>query len=356
MAERTARRLALLLAREAALVARLADLRAGGAEAGTDADMVKALTRRLFDVRVRRRNLGRNARRAGGLAEESGLDNNSNVIKKVDANAKDEIEREVEEDVEEETEEGAEKGAEEEVVEDVEEEVEEGAGGDPELGGEAWPCSLPTCSSSNPPSRVYCRRCGSPRPVRENAATVALVMHQQRADVEQILGIMHRQRGQEREVPLEKMEEETPSKGKVKEIVESIEKLEVAENKEMSISERKMFPARRLAPRFPPTSSSSYDSSTPSASFASASSSPSNSFTSIKPRVEVEAPVPLLVPSTPSGGVAVRRRGRRVEREEVRRRSSPSPSYPGCTCPSPRGAPRPPTPCTVHPTLHHLLG
>lgn len=354
MVERTARRLALLLAREAALVARLADLRAGGAEAGTDADMVKALTRRLFDVRVRRRNLGRNARRAGGLAEESGLDNNSNVIKKVDANAKDEIEREVEEDVEEETEEGAEKGAEEEVVEDVEEEVEEGAGGDPELGGEAWPCSLPTCSSSNPPSRVYCRRCGSPRPVRENAATVALVMHQQRADVEQILGIMHRQRGQEREAPLEKMEEETPSKGKVKEIVESIEKLEVAENKEMSISERKMFPARRLAPRFP--TSSSYDSSTPSASFASASSSPSNSFTSIKPRVEVEAPVPLLVPSTPSGGVAVRRRGRRVEREEVRRRSSPSPSYPGCTCPSPRGAPRPPTPCTVHPTLHHLLG
>ena len=67
-------------------------------------------------------------------------------------------------------------------------------------------------------------------------------MHQQRADVEQILGIMHRQRGQEREAPLEKMEEETPSKGKVKEIVESIEKLEVAENKEMSISERKMFP------------------------------------------------------------------------------------------------------------------
>ena len=86
------------------------------------------------------------------------MDNNSNVIKKVDANAKDEIEREVEEDVEQETEEGAEKGAEEEVVEDVEEEVEEGAGGDPELGGEAWPCSLPTCSSSNPPSRVYCRR------------------------------------------------------------------------------------------------------------------------------------------------------------------------------------------------------
>ena len=69
MMERTARRLALLLAREAALVARLADLRAGGAEAGTDADMVKALTRRLFDVRVRRRNLGRNARkgrRVGG--------------------------------------------------------------------------------------------------------------------------------------------------------------------------------------------------------------------------------------------------------------------------------------------------
>ena len=128
MASRAARRLASLLAREAALVARLAALPAGGAEA----DMVKALTRKLFDVRVRRRNLGRNARRAGGLEEQVDLDKNSNVIKTTIDDVK-----------------------------EAEEEVAGEAGGDSELepgDGEAWPCALPTCSSSNSPSRIHCRR------------------------------------------------------------------------------------------------------------------------------------------------------------------------------------------------------
>ena len=128
MASRAARRLASLLTREAALVARLAALPAGGPEA----DMVKALTRKLFDVRVRRRNLGRNARRAGGLEEQVDLDKNSNVIKTTSDDVK-----------------------------EAEEEVAGEAGGDSELepsDGEAWPCALPTCSSSNSTSRIHCRR------------------------------------------------------------------------------------------------------------------------------------------------------------------------------------------------------
>jgi len=324
MASRTARRLDSLLAREAALVARLAALPAGGSEA----DMVKALTRKLFDVRVRRRNLGRNARRTGGLEEQVDLDKNSNVIKTTSDDVK-----------------------------EAEEEVAGEAGGDSELesgDGEAWPCTLPTCSSSNSPSRIHCRSCGSARLVREDAITMAQVMYKQRGDVEQILGIMHRQKGgvgemqEEQEVPSEKIkEEETPNKGKVKEIVESIEKLEVADIKEIRKSERRIFPARRLAPCFPATCSTSV------------SSTPSASFTSIQPLVEVGAAAALLCPSTPSGGVTARRRGRRVDREiphqeEVQRCSSPS--YPGCTCPSPRSAPRASTPCPVHPNLHHLLG
>ena len=61
-------------------------------------------------------------------------------------------------------------------------------------------------------------------------------------------------------------EEETPSKGKVKEIVENLEQLEVAEIKEIRKSERRIFPARRLAACFPATSSTSTSvSSTPSA-------------------------------------------------------------------------------------------